>query len=88
MKNDGFRDGVGASATATNVTASGVLFNNCTAHQFPFHVVTHDINRTLILNSFLVNLGASATTRNATASGVLLRMYYASTDFPRCLFIR
>ncbi len=75
MNQDGFQVEVGASATATNVTASGVLVNNCTAHPFHFHVETRDINRTLTLDSFLVNLGASATARNATASGVLSQMY-------------
>ena len=75
MNHDVFRVDVGASATATNVTASGVLSRNRTAHPFHFQVVTRGINCTLTQDSLLVDLGASAIASNVTASGVMSQMY-------------
>ena len=75
MTHDGFQVDLGAAATATNATASGVIFHNCTAHQIHFLVVTNP-NHTLTCNGVRVEIGSSATATNDTASGVL---FHSST---------
>jgi hypothetical protein len=67
---DRFPIDLGSAATMNDVTASGVLFHNCTTPHKGFLAVLVP-NGTTPHDRFPVDLGSAATMNNVTASGVL-----------------